>query len=362
MNIVFLGPSLPVERARELAPVGTHFLPPVAQGDIASICRVKPPTAIGIVDGLFRKTLSVWHKEILFALDRGARVFGASSMGALRAVECEPWGAEPIGLIADWVKLGTVSDADVALAHAGAEHGFRALSLPMVNVIATVAACPEIEIGRRGEILAAARGIFYAERKWPDIWKAAACTREERMALAAHGVDQKARDAEELLREMGQGTTRTEKSARLVPKNIFEGYGAVLQGNDVRVPCQDKKVRRAYEIAHSNLWCINQATDRQLAVECARMLGLEEKARAEAKLMMETLEFVEQMRAEFDLLPHELERLLTDQRMLSYARAWVESIDMSFGNAPRILSYLRASQIYSLAKTGEIQPAATPQP
>jgi hypothetical protein len=351
MNVVFLGPSLPRERARELAPPGTHFLPPAGQGDIASLCRVKPPKMIGLVDGLFRKSLSVWHKEILFALAQGVRVLGASSMGALRAVECESWGAEPIGRVAEWIKAGRASDPDVAVAHAGAEHEFRSLSLPIVNVMATLDACPHIGPERCAEIVAVARGIFYAERHWPALAKKARCSLLERKAITAYQVDRKAIDAEELLSAMHEPAVPRERRAA---ENIFRGYGAVLQANDVRIPCSDRKIRRAFEIARANLWCIDQAANRQLAVECARMLGLEETARAEVAEMMGNAGYVRELRAKFDLLPSELERFLTDERLLAHGRAWAQGRDFSFGNAPRILNYLRAAAIYPQMKIRDL--------
>ncbi|MEJ0097006.1 MAG: TfuA-like protein [Bauldia sp.] len=44
-------------------------------------------SVIGLVDGVFENVASVWHKEILYALSEGVQVFGAASMGALRAAD-----------------------------------------------------------------------------------------------------------------------------------------------------------------------------------------------------------------------------------------------------------------------------------
>src|SRR5688572_16513266 len=88
---VFVGPSLDRETAaREL---DAEFLPPVKRGDIRSLLlRNERPEAIGIVDGKFLQSLSISPKEILEAIDEGLRVFGSSSMGALRAAECNTYG------------------------------------------------------------------------------------------------------------------------------------------------------------------------------------------------------------------------------------------------------------------------------
>ncbi len=57
--VVFLGPSLPVSEARRV--LDATYLPPVQQGDILSAITRHEPDVIGVVDGEFFQTLSVWH-------------------------------------------------------------------------------------------------------------------------------------------------------------------------------------------------------------------------------------------------------------------------------------------------------------
>ena len=71
---VFLGPSLP--RAQAAAVLDADYLPPVRQGDIYRLVRDHRPAVIGIVDGYFHQVPSVWHKEILWALDQGVHKVG----------------------------------------------------------------------------------------------------------------------------------------------------------------------------------------------------------------------------------------------------------------------------------------------
>ena len=134
---VFLGPTLPRDDAiRHLDAV---YLPPVAQGDVARLCA-STPKAIGIVDGFFESVPSVWHKEILFALHAGIPVFGASSMGALRAAELHPFGMIGVGAIFEAYRDGRLEDDDeVAIVHGPAELGYTALSEAMVNIRRTLA-------------------------------------------------------------------------------------------------------------------------------------------------------------------------------------------------------------------------------
>lgn len=42
---------------------------------------------------------AVWHKELLYTLQEGVEVCGASSMGALRAAELESFGMLGVGVI-----------------------------------------------------------------------------------------------------------------------------------------------------------------------------------------------------------------------------------------------------------------------
>ncbi|MFD1626889.1 TfuA-like protein [Azospirillum griseum] len=134
---VFLGPTLPREQAeREL---DATFLPPVAQGDVIRVCADRPK-AIGIIDGYFENIPSVWHKEILFAIQSGIPVFGASSMGALRAAELHPFGMIGVGAIFEAYRDGRLEDDDeVAVVHGPAELGYPSLSEAMVNIRRTLA-------------------------------------------------------------------------------------------------------------------------------------------------------------------------------------------------------------------------------
>ncbi|MEM6663556.1 MAG: TfuA-like protein [Pseudomonadota bacterium] len=133
---VFLGPTLPVEEAR--LRLDAAYLPPVSQGDVAGLVD-RAPRAIGIIDGIFQLVPTVWHKEILYALDAGIPVFGAASMGALRAAELDHFGMRGVGRIYRWYASGILdADDEVAVTHAPAALGHQPLSEAMVNIRATL--------------------------------------------------------------------------------------------------------------------------------------------------------------------------------------------------------------------------------
>ena len=83
MKVLFVGPSLgsDLAAARAISPC-IDFRPPAAAGDILKAVR-DGATAIGLVDGYFGDLPSVWHKEILYALEHDVAVAGDLFFGDL---------------------------------------------------------------------------------------------------------------------------------------------------------------------------------------------------------------------------------------------------------------------------------------
>jgi hypothetical protein len=249
--IVFLGPSLPLPEARAI--LDATYLPPVAQSELISAVTTHKPDVIGIIDGVFSQSLSVWHKEILFALERGVKVFGASSMGALRAAETEPFGTVGIGKVFEMYRSGELIDDDeVALLHGSHDTGYQKLSEPMVNLRLTFRAAWEKGlIGKKefDDLVAIAKGLFYPHRTFTNIFDTAARNGlpSETIELIkgfvrSHYVDIKKLDAIELLRTIGE-LDMNEQSERmdftLNRTRLFEALynrDRTVQHNDVDIP------------------------------------------------------------------------------------------------------------------------------
>jgi hypothetical protein len=209
---VFLGPTLPVEEARQI--LNARYLPPVAMGDVYAL-MARRPQVIAIVDGLFEQRPAVWHKEILFALSRGVRVLGASSMGALRAAELHAFGMEGVGEIFGAFMRGQLTDDDeVTVVHGPAADGWRPLSDAMVNLrlglrLAETAGAIGGETHRR--LIELGKALFYPERSWPALiaeGHKAGLPVEELQALRAfvrrEQPDQKRADARQLLAHLAE--------------------------------------------------------------------------------------------------------------------------------------------------------------
>lgn len=231
---IFTGPTLPREEARtELDAV---YLPPVAQGDVYRATR-KHPQVIGIIDGYFERLPAVWHKEILWAMSQGIHVFGAASMGALRAAELAPFGMEGVGAIYEAYREGVLEDDDeVAVLHGPADDGFRAQSEAMVNIRATFQQAERVGVitgGTREVLTRRAKEIFYPDRRYDTIlaWgEQANLPMSELMALREWlpdgAVNQKRLDALAMLRlinmRLAAGLEPKQVQYHLERTNIWE--------------------------------------------------------------------------------------------------------------------------------------------
>lgn len=204
MKFLFIGPTLP-DAMNKVGP-DTGVLPPARQGDIMSALS-QGATIIGLVDGYFEYEAPVWHKEILYGLKQGCQILGASSMGALRACECSFYGMKGVGQIYEDYRSGLrVDDGDVALLHGPAEFGYPPITVPLVNVDATLA-----NARAKGAITAEdvealatnARKIFFKQRTWKRIAEGTTFSGDRINTIrSTFAVDQKREDALALILEL----------------------------------------------------------------------------------------------------------------------------------------------------------------
>jgi hypothetical protein len=168
--VIFAGPSLPPS-TRPSDPA-LEWRPPVRQGELYQVALGRP-MIIGVIDGYFEVTPTIWHKEILWAMAQGIHVYGSASIGALRAAELHFFGMKGVGRIFEAYHHGILSDDDeVAVLHGPEELDYPAVTEAMVNIRATLdkavaegvldswlVACLT-EIGKT---------LFYKERSWDAI-------------------------------------------------------------------------------------------------------------------------------------------------------------------------------------------------
>ena len=216
---IFAGPSLPPrDEARAFE---ATWLPPARHGDVYRAVSLLQPRAIGIVDGYFQWVPSVWHKEILWAIQQGVHVFGAASMGALRAAELAAFGMRGVGRIFEAYHSGILAecadelfedDDEVAVVHGPPESGYLAASEAMVNIRCTLAAAEGagvIATETRARLVAIGKALFFPERSYERLLeraRAAGLPDRELAALEvwlpAGRVNQKHADALAMLESM----------------------------------------------------------------------------------------------------------------------------------------------------------------
>lgn len=210
--VLFVGPTLSAETARAL--LDAEIRPPARRGDIY-MTAVDEPRAILLIDGAFEDVPAPFHKEILWALSQGVHVFGASSIGALRAAELDGFGMVGIGEVYRAYRSGRLERDDlVAVLHGPAELGYPVLTTAFVDIEAAM-----LEAERQGVISQQAReglcrsalSLFWRERTVPNAVaaaKAAGSSSSEAEALtrwiAANDISQKRSDAIALLRHVAE--------------------------------------------------------------------------------------------------------------------------------------------------------------
>jgi hypothetical protein len=234
---VFTGPTLAPRDGR--AALDAVWLPPAKRGDVYRAAALLRPQAIGIVDGYFQWTPSVHHKEILWAIGQGVHVFGAASMGALRAAELAPFGMRGVGRIFDAYRTGALrecgdesfeDDDEVAVVHGPPESGYVAASEAMVNIRCTLAAAERAGViagDIRAQLVAVAKAMHFPERSYEALLRRARAAALPGPALADleawlpdGRVNQKRADALAMLETMKDFLARDPAPAE--PRFTFE--------------------------------------------------------------------------------------------------------------------------------------------
>lgn len=161
-TVVFLETSLSHQEAMHLLPNAT-YLPSIKKGDVLKAIKGGYKRIV-IIDGNFSWVPSVWHKEILTALDYGLEIWGAASMGALRAAELDAFGMKGHGRIYEMYKNEEVEgDDEVAIVYSKYNN---AQTIPLINIRLTLERLNDID---KDVVLNSMRSIFYAERTWGKI-------------------------------------------------------------------------------------------------------------------------------------------------------------------------------------------------
>lgn len=178
---VFGGPSLRLLSAwhRERILV----LPPARQGDLLAFSRSRDgPGRILLVDGVFGRSLAVTPRECIEVMQGGWRLYGCSSMGALRAADLYAQGMVGLGRVYAALRSGCFfHEADLAVVFGW--DGDRELTVSGValkSLMFEAVKAGELSADFAVQALVEARKVHWSERTWSTLeqhWQASGLER-----------------------------------------------------------------------------------------------------------------------------------------------------------------------------------------
>ena len=205
--IVYTGLSLPFDEAKEILDscddVEVIYKKPIKRGDLGQALK-ENPDIIAIIDGVFHQNSAVGHKEILKVMNNGIKVYGASSMGALRASELDTLGMIGVGYVYSQYATGKVdSDDDVAVMLDG--DTLEALSEPLINMDYVFSNAVNENIiyeSEKDELMKIAKSTYYPQRNYAQTLGKSSLSDDKKGDLIdfiRQSPDIKKEDAKELL-------------------------------------------------------------------------------------------------------------------------------------------------------------------
>lgn len=205
--LIYTGLSLPFSEAKEILDshddIEVAYKRPIKRGDLSHDIK-ENPDIIAIIDGVFHQNSAVGHREILSVMKKGVKVYGSSSMGALRASELDVLGMEGIGYCYNEYASGNVtSDDDVAVMLDS--ETLEALSVPLIsmNYVFTNAVAENIITKEeKDELIKITKETYYPKRNYAQTLSQSSLDADKKGKLIDFirtSKDIKKEDAKELL-------------------------------------------------------------------------------------------------------------------------------------------------------------------
>ena len=378
-TLVFTGPTLDEDTIHDIVP-NAEVLPPVGAGDLLRL-SLEAGDLVAIIDGFYFQAASVRHKEILDLLQRGIHVWGAASMGAMRAAELAAFGMRGFGAIFRAYCDGEIDgDDEVAVLHAPQDMEYIKLTEALVNIrYACQTAVLEGLLSQDDYqmILATVEDLPFFERSYPRIWPKV-CARGissqviERLRpfVLQKRLDLKRKDALEMLQAL-QSPPQEPFHASFEPyeTRLLQNWRIDAQGLSVGGQwITDRDLLTAYQVLGEDYPQVHyQLLTRQLAEIAQRtfdaQLPVEEKP-AKPQTQRECVELIAQflsMQYNFPLdgaLPVHMQRWLrpeelafpsAEQLVRVAVRLWHSSSGQNWQAG--VISYIKQSELFpSLVK------------
>ena len=169
--IIFLGPSLSHEKARKI--FQADFRGPAKKGDLLRASGdIDDSTIVCLVDALFLQDYPPSPIEVYqLMLNKNIKLYGAASLGALRAVELEKFGMIGMGKIFELYKKGKLTaDDEIAVTFVEGEHQLQSEAMIDIRFNLFLAHRMGIinEITKK-TIAKVAKNIYFPYRNYTDI-------------------------------------------------------------------------------------------------------------------------------------------------------------------------------------------------
>ena len=131
LPIIYLGPSLSINKAKKI--IDAEFRPPAKKGDFINLNLLTERRDIVLIDGVFLQEYPPSPIEVFQVINNtNFKVYGAASIGALRAVELEKFGMKGIGKIFGFFKKNIInSDDEIAVTF---DSNYNLLSEAMIDI------------------------------------------------------------------------------------------------------------------------------------------------------------------------------------------------------------------------------------
>lgn len=173
--VIFAGPTISQTQIHAIVP-NAEIHPPIAAEDLLR-ADLAPGDLVAIIDGFYFQSAAVRHKEILALLHNGVHVWGAASIGALRAAELASFGMRGFGRIFEAYLQGEIEgDDEVAVLHTPKDMGYANLTEALVNIryaCKCATAAGVISPDAQNMVVTAAAALPFHERVFPHILEAA---------------------------------------------------------------------------------------------------------------------------------------------------------------------------------------------
>lgn len=172
LPVIFLGPSLSMEKARKIFPLA-DYRPPARKGDFLKIANEQNDTDfVGFIDGVFLQDYPPTPIEVYTLLQKkNLAVAGAASLGALRAVELERFGMIGVGKIFQLYKSGRIeSDDEVAVTFS--EQDYKLQSEALIDIRYTLYWAVKdgvIKHETKNALVKTAKQIYFPARNYEEI-------------------------------------------------------------------------------------------------------------------------------------------------------------------------------------------------